>query len=79
MHFIDMGNGTLFGVKDGSTDTYRVIETNDPSSNSVNRTVEQLDPYPAPARTGPALLNVNGRFAYMIAGEDTTSCLRFDN
>ena len=26
MHFIQMGRDTLFGVKDGSTDTFKVIK-----------------------------------------------------
>ena len=37
-----------------------------------------MDDYPGPARVCPALVDVNHRFAYMVAGQDLTSCMRFD-
>ena len=73
MNFIQMGRDTLFGVKDGSTDTFRVSKRF-----AHDFEVEQLASYPGEARTCPSLVNVNDRYAYMIAGEGFTSCLRYD-
>ena len=74
--YTDMGKGTLFGVKDNSCESYKLtVKKINLAEIEFNK--ERFD-YPGSTRNYPAIVNVNGRYAYLIGGQNLLSCMRFD-
>ena len=71
-----MGNRTLFGVKHGSCEAYK-LTVKKMNFADIEFTKDRFD-YNGSARTYPASVNVNDRYYYLIGGQNVPSCKRFD-
>ena len=74
IHYIDMGNDTMLGVMEGQSAVYKMTKTAVTNFSEVKRMKE----HPGNERVSPGFINVNNRYAYLIAGENFTSCWRYD-
>ena len=66
IHYINMGKGVLFGVRDSSNETWKCTFKKI-NFTEIEFTKERFD-YPGSAKHYPSLVNVNDKFAYLISG-----------
>ena len=66
MHMIDMRKGRLFGVRNGSGEAWK-LTVKQIRMAEIELEKERFD-YNGTARSHPALVNVNDKYAYLIGG-----------